>query len=459
MAIPFQRESNLLRALRRVSPVVALALSAFAQSPQNPEETGSVTIKTNVRQVLVPVVVTDKKGHYISGLKVSDFQVLEDGTPQKIVAFSEGPGSSLPPVDSAGAGAAPVQGGPKTVLEQPTPANSGLPRQTYLICMDTLHSSFANFARVRDALRKFFAQAASGDSQYALIALGRESTVLRDSTRDPAEILAAVQSKAFQKTIQDSEAKNTAVALQTFYGLMGSYCGLCGCGGAPLKQELPGCPGVRAQVKGFVLSFGQRTAGLNQTFLHNLKQVVAATASMPTSRTIVLISDGFNRFPGNELYAIMQAYDPGDRSMEFNPQNTEDVMQSIIRLAVRNDVRFYTIDSRALYTLASLDGSGWDASTSGGTSEAVDRAHMSVARGNTDGLAELARETGGLFFENSNDLLKGVRKAFEDGRARYVLAYVPANRKADGKYRKIRVDVQGGRFDVHAKPGYWATPN
>src|SRR5580698_4135381 len=44
-------------------------------------------IRANVRQVLVPVVVTDQKGHYITGLKISDFQVLEDGAPQTIVGF------------------------------------------------------------------------------------------------------------------------------------------------------------------------------------------------------------------------------------------------------------------------------------------------------------------------------------------------------------------------------------
>jgi len=66
-------------------------------------------------------------------------------------------------------------------------------------------------------------------------------------------------------------------------------------------------------------------------------------------------------------------------------------------------------------------------------------------------------ETGGLFFENNNDLLKGIRRAFSDGRQYYTLAYVPVNKNFDGKYRTIHVEVKGKNLVVAAKPGYWAT--
>lgn len=136
--------------------------------------------------------------------------------------------------------------------------------------------------------------------------------------------------------------------------------------------------------------------------------------------------------------------------------DTQDALEKILRLAVHNNVQFYTLDSRGLYTLASLDGSTLDASTGGISSERVDADEMSVAHENTDGLAELADQTGGLFFENSNDLLKGIRKAVADGHERYMLAYVSSDKRMDGKYRKIRVEVKGHKFHVKAKPGYWA---
>ncbi len=46
------------------------------------------TIKVDVRQVLVPVIVTDKDGHHVTGLTRDDFHVFEDGVEQKISGFS-----------------------------------------------------------------------------------------------------------------------------------------------------------------------------------------------------------------------------------------------------------------------------------------------------------------------------------------------------------------------------------
>ncbi|HXE14095.1 MAG TPA: VWA domain-containing protein [Bryobacteraceae bacterium] len=428
------------------------AQTATQKTGANQEGAPSVTIRANVREVLVPVVVTDKKGHYITDLKPTDFQVYEDGASQKVVAFSSAPDTMVLRPD--GTTVTHVEPAVPPGFEPKTPNTT--PQRTYLICVDTLHSAFANFARVRQALHKFFEQERGGDSQYALMALGRNLTVVRDSTRNPSDILAAVDDKQFLKTIQNSEASGIGMEMQRFNEAMGRYCALCGCGAGWLVQVKPGCAGAKADVQASLLRFGTRTLILNQTFLRSLEKLVGAMTGMPTTRTIVFISDGFNRQPGNELYNTLQAASPGDKSFEFNPLDTQDLLNKVVRLAVANDVRFYTLDSRGLYTLGSLPGSGWDASSWGGPSETIDRAMMVTARQNTDGLAELARETGGLFFESNNDLLKGIQRAFADGRQHYVLAYVPSNNALDGSYRKIQVEVKRPNVHVNAKPGYWA---
>ena len=51
-------------------------------------DNGTKTIRADVNRVLTDVVVRDKKtGALITGLKQSDFQVLEDKKPQKITTF------------------------------------------------------------------------------------------------------------------------------------------------------------------------------------------------------------------------------------------------------------------------------------------------------------------------------------------------------------------------------------
>jgi len=66
---------------------VAVSLALFAQ--ERP------TFRVKVDMVVLSFTVTDSKGHYINGLKPSDFHLTEDGIAQKINTFGEG---NKPPV-------------------------------------------------------------------------------------------------------------------------------------------------------------------------------------------------------------------------------------------------------------------------------------------------------------------------------------------------------------------------
>ena len=56
------------------------------------------TFRVKVDLVVLSFTITDNKGHYVNGLKPSDFRILEDGIPQKLTTFSEG---NKPPVEVA----------------------------------------------------------------------------------------------------------------------------------------------------------------------------------------------------------------------------------------------------------------------------------------------------------------------------------------------------------------------
>jgi VWFA-related protein len=119
------------------------------------------------------------------------------------------------------------------------------------------------------------------------------------------------------------------------------------------------------------------------------------------------------------------------------------------------------LDSRGLYTPAAT-GLG-DASHSGdsnwmNTMELTDtmRDEDRVAWQNGSAMAQLAEATGGVYFHGGNDLLKGLRRAFDDERVRYSLAYEPSNSASDGSYRKITVEVKRKGLHVLAKAGYWS---
>src|SRR5437764_5448294 len=66
--------------------LIVLLLLNQPFNAQNSADQAPPVFKAETRQVLVDVVVTDH-GHFLSGLKPSDFTVLEDGKAQKIAAF------------------------------------------------------------------------------------------------------------------------------------------------------------------------------------------------------------------------------------------------------------------------------------------------------------------------------------------------------------------------------------
>ncbi len=444
-------------------------LPAAAQNPAVQDEgwhPPQLIVRANVRQVLVPVVVTDQKGHHIADLKQSDFQVFEDGIPEDIVSFRMAEDSSSSEPEGGGG----VSTGSASKAA-PAPASTPV-RRTYLICIDVLHSEFSNFNRVADALGNVFRRERDADSQYALMTLGRELKVVQDSTTDAPAVAAAIRNKSFRQTIQGSETQSTAIAVQQFTALMRSYCSACAClsnGGG----DQPECTSLKSSVRAFLVSFEERTYAMNLNFLRQLGELVSAMATMPTTRTIVFISDGFNRFPGRELYGILRGFGPRDTSFEFNPRDTQPELESILRRATRYDVKFYTLDSRGVYSAPFAAGNTFDTSTgfstttqmdsrnapseTTGATEAVDRQATAGASENADVLAQLAHETGGLFVENTNDFSKGIGRALADAREYYVLAYVPKNEALDGKYRKITVEVGGKKkLLVNAKAGYWS---
>src|SRR5262245_13987530 len=72
-----------------VLALVLLRTPTRAQQPGGqPQGAPAVTFQAEVNYVDVDTIVTDQQGNFISDLKREDFELLEDGKPQKIDTFS-----------------------------------------------------------------------------------------------------------------------------------------------------------------------------------------------------------------------------------------------------------------------------------------------------------------------------------------------------------------------------------
>jgi VWFA-related protein len=416
------------------------------------------TIKVDVRQVLVPVVVTDAQGRHVSGLTQADFRVFEDGVEQKITAFSvESSGAAQPEIPE---NAAPARSVPNQAAAQV--------RRTYMICLDTLHSAFKNFEAVRQALANLFAQERAGDSQYVVVALGVSAEMVVQVTRDPAAVLAIFQGKRLQKIFLDGQQGSLNADMERFRRDLLITRNTCNLAISDLTM-VPQCESGMSRLNMQAQQIGEMDRALTIGFLREFRALISQLARARDRRTVVLISDGFTVEPGREAAALMDAYFPfashclvpsqGPTAMrcvkaDVTPIRLSEEFEPILQLAARSNVVIDTIDSRGLYGQ-----SGFDAASAGNpvnVDGAVGGAERSAASAKGNTLAEIAAATGGTNFHDDNNLLTGLQRAFADARDFYTLAYVSTNETLDGKFRAIKVETRDRKVKVNAKRGYWA---
>jgi len=449
--------------------ILTFLLSCCATAQQN-ESAPEVRFRSETRQVLVPVIATDKKGHHVTGLKAGDFQVLEDGVPQEITDFQTEAAGSIAEIEELSKKPKQAGSAAEASVAAPVPAsaspNSGAPKRTYVICFDTLHSSFANFGRVREALEQLFKHDQSGgNTQYVLLALGRQLRVIQTATSDSAALLGKMRASTFLATLSGVDAQAMAIEVNDVRVRMERFCRSCPCGPAAKSMT---CYPERQTLRQEIGALSERAGLMTRGFLASLDSVIEELAKVPTNRSLILVSDGFSLVPGSEFFGVVSAYLPNYSEFKFPPdQQMEPLLQKAMQVAVQKNITIYSIDSRGVNSPSFAAGNASDASNSGAGANSsrnrggsflteLDRRQSSISFQNGSGMLQLAAATGGVYFHDSNDVLKDFRSAIADGREYYVLTYVPRNTASDGKFRKITVELRDKNLNVRAKEGYWA---
>ncbi len=430
-----------------------MAMALWAQEPAEP------TIRTQVRQVLVPAVVTDKSGHYVTGLHAADFEVYEDDVRQDIAAFS------VETAASAAAEVAPVAPG-KAASKGKAADASG---RTIIICFDTLHTSVASLTRGRQALEKIFASEKGTGARFALIGIGMQIQVFQTATPDTGAVLARLKSNAFNAALSQPGRIDYITEMSGVKETMESYCRTCPCGRAAQNRQ-DTCNVQLQQIKRSMDAQGERWGQMGQIFLAGLSRVTDEMARLDGPKSLVLVSDGFTLKPGREFYGVAAAYVPNSPYFREDPTTElQPALDKVLKTAAGWNIPAYTIDLRGVYIPSAQEGSidsvsGSQGSISqrrsGGGALMADltSSSNSIAWENGSVMSQLAKATGGTFYEGSNDLVKGFHDALADGREYYAIAYTPKNDAADGKYRRIVVKVKDQRMQVRAKTGYWSEP-
>jgi VWFA-related protein len=183
--------------MRKASAAIRLCLvllfgpTLFAQTGATspaPPTPGITTLRTSARAVVLDLVVTDRSGHPVRGLKASDLTVFEDGQPQTVASFEVHDAASQANLPTAAQHAAP---GPNTFTNETiVPAAEG----STVVLLDLLDTPLTAQPYARDQLIKYLKTMQPG-VRLAIFELDSDLHLLQGFTSDRAALLEAVKDR------------------------------------------------------------------------------------------------------------------------------------------------------------------------------------------------------------------------------------------------------------------------
>jgi VWFA-related protein len=420
-----------VRSLSLAAAVLLLALqaglTARAQAPP------SVTFQVEVNYVDVDAIVTDQNGNFVSGLTQDDFEVFEDGTPQKIEMFSY----VEVPSERAETFAALGRRVSADVRSNARPFDG----RVYVIVLDDLDISPIRGGLVRSAARGFVERHFAANDLAAVVYTSGRVDATQDFTNDPALLVAAID-KFVGRRLRSAavEALERHYQRQLSKGLGDRDAEL-----APDPQSAIVDAARPIDIRD--LEREQRAVMVLDT-LRNLGEFLAGVRGR--RKAVLLFSEGLE-MPVGEIYGIHTATD------------VVGAIKDAITAAAKSNVNFFALDPRGLIGMTSeyIETAGShapDVALGAFGAANAQQGLLTEMKVSQDSLRTLAEETGGFAAVNQNTLGSAFTRIVDANSRYYVLGYYPPTQARDGRFHKIEVRTKRPGLHVSARRGY-ASPS
>jgi VWFA-related protein len=391
------------------------AVAIQAQDQRKPDFTSRVELVTT------DVVVRDNNGQFIADLKKEDFEVFEDGVPQKLVSFSLTHGGRS--YNIAAPPPAPVAEG---ILLPPTRPASDAAGRIFLIFVDDLHLDFRNTGRIRDLFKKISDELVHEGDMFGIVSTG-PSSISIDLTYDRRRLTEAIK-----------KISGSALAPKDILDV---------------PQGSQGPPEVRHRAHVAFSTASDMMRQLEQ--VHNRR------------KAFIYVSNGYDLDPFAKTRAKNEAErygnlrnnvdssgdssnnsaDPNDPALrnqgnEFAFADLVGELAELTRAAVRANTTIYTIDPRGLVGGPDLD-------------EKIDMMeYLDYVRNSQDSMRVLADLTGGIAVVNQNDFTKALKRIDQETSDYYVVGYYSTNPDPTKRRRTIEVKVTRPGANVWHRTSY-----
>ena len=401
--------------MTRIKALFVFVLLPTALLSQSPPQAPTIHVATHLVQV--GVIVRDNDGP-VKGLTKDDFVLLDRGKPQKIDVFSVESRQAAAPVSDATSQHIPPLPS-NTFTDRPRYA-ADRPRSVTVVLLDNLNtlSSTAQqpyedtpywseqlaLANGKRHLLEFL-ETMSPRDRIALYGLSDSLHVLCDFTCDRDQLLESARK-------YDATSKTRREDVE------------------PGEFHLPNVP---LEFNLAIDADSLRFAGLNNQ--------VRAQATMAA---LFSISSHVESIPGRKNLLWLTA------NLPFSGA-------AIASILSHANIVAYPVDARGLLPRTPL--TSWDdvldfkAYYTGAKSPLPAQSDEPIG---TDTMQEMADDTGGHAFLNTNDLTGAIRKVVEDSVVTYTLGFYVDSGTLDGKFHKLRVQIKRSGIRLQYPKGYFA---
>lgn len=414
--------------------LLALLLPAIPLLAQKFEERQDVVV------VEVPVNVTDRDGQPVRGLTADDFVLSDDGKPQQI--------TGLEVVDLE------ILSGEQGAVE--AQALPSAQRRHFLLLFDLSFSNPSAILRARLAARDFVLQHLHPADLAAVATFSLEDgpRLVITFTPDRAQLARAVDTLGVRG--QDARA---SLHLDPLHFLVAPPAGERGGAGQERETRLDIRGGAEAEllehltILNLQMDRNQRTFDSSRitAYARALGDLARALNSVQGRKQVVLFSEGFD-----SRLMIGRQPESGDEEQQRDQLNAQRGMLHLVdseqmygNSGLLNDIKKMTEQfRRADCVIQAVDIGGLRAAA---------EIRPTARNVGQDALFLMAEPTGGELFKDANDLGHQLARVLKRSAVTYVLTFQPAELKADGAYRRLRVELKKGARGVHVshRAGYF----
>lgn len=415
---------------------ILLLAPAGAQTPAAPTDTGSV-FRVETRRVVEDITVTDSQGHPIQGLKQSDFRILEDGAQQQIVSFDEH--------RQASAAAAPLPHlPPDTFSNLPDPKAAG-PLNVILYDLLSTAPEYQHYAH--DQLIAFLKTRPPG--RYAIFVLGNRLELIQGFTANQDALMAAANGRnaSTQPSYVDAPDKDIHEASDKLAASLD-----------PLDTVGAQAAELLAQMENNERDFRQdQQVEITEDAFTAIAQFLMP---LPGRKNLLWLSGSFPlsvlpETTDNNAYQSLRNYTESQKKVADLLNLSHTAVYAVdVRGLMNNSV--FAASSRV--NLQPRGGGGGVTNQPGQVNPMVaqqQKFNASQAAEHAT-LSNIAAETGGEAFFNTNGLKEAFNKAIEEGSDYYTISYDPTDKKFDGRLRKIRVELSRHGYEVSYRRSYFS---